>query len=212
MTDLRMHSPATARNRQPILDVLRGALPEQACILEVASGSGEHAVQFARAMPGWLWQPSDTDADALASINAWRDEACADNLQAPVTLDVTRHTWPSGPHDAVVAINLIHIAPWNVTEALLVGASQHLKNNGLLVLYGPFMRGGTHTADSNAAFDTQLRARDPRWGVRDLDVVAAVAEDEGLRLDKVVEMPANNLTVLFRRDLDHSGGPTQRDG
>lgn len=216
--DMRLKSPATARNRDPILAVLRGHLPSQARVLELASGSGEHGVHFTQAMPGWEWQPSDTEPRALASIDAWRrysqqagqdtepeagqQSNRAENLLAPVALDVTA-SWPSElqttSFDAIVAINLIHISPWRVTEALMRQAGEYLNDNGVLFLYGPYRRHGQHTAPSNQAFDADLRARDPSWGVRDLESVEVEAAANGLVLDRVVEMPANNLSVIFRR-------------
>ncbi len=200
MHDLRRQSPAAARNCRPILEVLKQRLPERARVLELASGSGEHALAFATAMPGWQWQPSDPAEPALASIAAWREAAALPNLAAPIRLDVTAPgDWPQGPFDAVVAINLIHISPWAVAEALMARAGERLVPGGVLYLYGPYRRGGEHTASSNAAFDADLRRRDPRWGVRDLEAVAAEAERHGLALQRVAEMPANNLSVLFVR-------------
>lgn len=201
MSDARLQSPSAARNRQPILEVLQASLPSRARVLEIASGSGEHAVHFATAMPGWEWHPSDTAADALASIDAWRRHTGLSNLREPVELDVTRHDWPTGPFDAVVAINLIHISPWEVTQALLAGARERLADAGLLVLYGPYKRDGRHTAASNAAFDADLKSRDPRWGLRDVTTVRATAEQQGFTLERVVEMPANNLSLVFRGNL-----------
>ena len=194
----RMESPAAARNRQPILDVLRSVLPEQANVLEVASGSGEHAVHCTAAMPGWEWQPSDPNAAARESISAWREQAGLVNLREPLPLDVTS-IWPAGPFDAVVAINLIHISPWEVTEALMVQSAQRLRQGGVLFLYGPYRRNGKHTAASNAAFDADLKARDPRWGVRDLERVVDEAQPHGFMLERAVEMPANTLSVVLRR-------------
>ncbi len=199
MTDPRLHSPAVARNRQPILEVLQQVLPERARVLEVASGSGEHALHCAAAMPGWAWQPSDPTPEALASIAAWRERAGRPNLAAPIRLDATdAESWPAGPFEAIVAINLLHISPWAVAEALMARAGERLVEGGRLYLYGPFRRGG-HTAPSNAAFDASLRRRDPRWGVRDLEAVTAEAGRHGLTLEDVVEMPANNLSVLLQR-------------
>ncbi|MCA1769934.1 MAG: class I SAM-dependent methyltransferase [Halomonas sp.] len=199
MNDLRLQSPATARNRQPILEVLRQVLPDSARVLEVASGSGEHALHCAADMPSWIWQPSDPNPRALASIAAWRQQAGLPNLAEPVRLDVTDFdSWPAGPFEAIVAINLIHISPWAVTEALMAGAGSVLVPGGVLFLYGPFRRGGLHVAPSNAAFDADLRRRDSRWGVRDLEQVTAEAERHGLTLERLVEMPANNLSVVFR--------------
>lgn len=197
MNDARLRSPATARNRQPILEVLQQALPARARVLEVASGSGEHGVYFSAAMPGWEWHPSDTERGALASIDAWRAHAGLTNLYAPIRLDVTGE-WPASTFDAVVAINLVHISPWAVTRALMAGASDRLVRGGFLVLYGPYKQEGRHTAPSNEAFDTDLRARDPSWGVRDLEAVVAEAQEHGFTLDHVVAMPANNQTVVLR--------------
>ncbi|MDR9439218.1 MAG: DUF938 domain-containing protein [Halomonas sp.] len=203
-----MTSPAVARNRQPILTVLQQVLPEAARVLEVASGSGEHAVHLAGAAPGWTWQPSDPAPRALASIAAWQEAAGLANLRQPRQLDVLADGWPAEPFDAVVAINLLHISPWRVTEALMAGAGASLVPGGVLYLYGPFRREGRHTAPSNAAFDADLRARDPNWGIRDLEAVTAEAERCGLSLDQVVVMPANNLSVVFRQaacDLERLG-------
>lgn len=192
-----MKSPAAARNRQPILDVLREFLPERATILEVASGSGEHGVHCAAAMPGWQWQPSDPNPDARESISAWREHAGLDNLRQPLPVDVAG-IWPHGAFDAVVAINLVHISPWEVTEALMARSAERLVKGGVLFLYGPYRRNGRHTADSNAAFDADLKARDPRWGVRDLESVVAEAQQYGFMLEQVIEMPANNLSLVLR--------------
>lgn len=210
--DRRLKSPSTARNRDPILAVLREHVPPRARVLELASGSGEHGVHFTRAMPGWQWQPSDSEPRALASIEAWRrhgrkvgpgrEVAETDNLLAPVALDVIANwpsRWQATPFDAIVAINLIHISPWRVTQALMRRADEYLNDDGVLFLYGPYRRGGQHTAPSNRAFDADLRARDPAWGVRDLERVEAEAVANGLVLDQVVDMPANNLSVIFRR-------------
>jgi SAM-dependent methyltransferase len=201
MTDPRLQSPAAARNRQPILEVLRTVLPDRARVLEIASGSGEHAFHFAGAEPGWIWQPSDPHPHALASIAAWRAQADLPNLRYPLPLDVTAD-WPTGEWDAIVAINLLHIAPWEVAEALMARAGACLVPGGVLYFYGPYRRGGQHTAPSNAAFDADLKRRDPRWGVRELDEVVAEAERHGLALEKTVAMPANNLSLVLRRTVD----------
>ncbi|WP_372610863.1 DUF938 domain-containing protein [Halomonas sp.] len=198
MNDTRLQSPAAARNRQPILEVLEQVLPERARVLEVASGSGEHAVHLAGARPGWTWQPSDPHPRALASIAAWREAAGLTNLREPLRLDVTGN-WPAEPFDALVAINLLHISAWAVTETLMAGAGASLVSGGVLYLYGPFRREGRHTSPTNAAFDADLRTRDPRWGIRDLEAVTAEAERCGLGLERVVAMPANNLSVVFHR-------------
>ena len=200
MNDPRRQSPAVARNRQPILEVLQQVLPPDARVLEVASGSGEHAVHLAGAMPGWSWQPSDPNPRALASIAAWRERAGLVNLHEPRQLDVT-DDWPADPVDAVVAINLLHVSPWAIAEALMAGAGSVLVPGGVLILYGPFLQAGRHTAASNAAFDADLQARNPHWGIRDLAAVTAEAEHNGLRLETVVEMPANNLSVVFRQAI-----------
>ncbi|MBB3232956.1 DUF938 domain-containing protein [Halomonas stenophila] len=198
MTDARLQSPAASRNRVPILEVLAGLLPERARVLELAAGSGEHALHFARAMPGWDWQPSDPSPRARASIAAWRDALGPSNLRVPLELDITSD-WPDGEFEAIVAINLLHISPWDVTAALMARAGRYLVPGGVLFLYGPYRRSGRHTSDSNAAFDANLRARDPRWGVRDLEAVVAEAHPHGLVLECIVEMPANNLGLVWRR-------------
>ncbi|MEX1147099.1 MAG: DUF938 domain-containing protein [Sphingomonadales bacterium] len=203
--DGRMHAPATARNRDFILEVLRRVLPHQGTILEVASGTGEHAVHMAPALPDHHWLPSDLDEGRLQSIRAWTAARPAPNLLGPVVLDVTATRWPvedSAPDQgisAILAINLIHIAPWAACLGLLAGAGRILPAGGILYLYGPFRRGGQHTAPSNDAFDRKLRGDNPDWGVRDLDDVERAANDHGLELADVTEMPANNLSVVFRK-------------
>jgi hypothetical protein len=195
--DARRFAPAAARNREPILDVLRAHLPASGTALEIASGSGEHAVAFAAAFPTLVWQPSDPDPANRESIAAWIAAAGAPNLLPPIDLDATGEIWPLATADAVVCINMIHIAPWSACLGLLRGAARLLAPGGLLYLYGPFMRDGAHTAPSNAAFDESLRARDPAWGVRDLGAVSDAAQ--GFARPAVIAMPANNLSVLFRR-------------
>jgi SAM-dependent methyltransferase len=199
MDDLRRFAAATSRNREPILAVLQRVLPEGGRLLEVASGSGEHAVYFAAELPGIDWQPTDIDPDALASISAWRDHANLSNLLAPLPLDVHDASWSIPPVDAVFCANMIHIAPWSATAGLMKVVGRTLRTGGKLVLYGPFRVGGQHTAESNAAFDARLRATDASWGVRDLEAVLALAEPEGLRLREQVAMPANNLSLVFER-------------
>ena len=199
MSDPRMYSAACERNREPILAVLKEELPERGLVLEVASGTGMHAVWFAPRLPGVTWQPSDADDAALASIAAWREAEPAENLLPPVRVDVLAPAWPVTEADAVFNANMIHISPWSCTLALLSGASRILSPGAPLILYGPYRIGGRHTAPSNERFDESLRARDPRWGVRDLDVVAKVAADEGFTFERMVPMPANNLTVVLRR-------------
>jgi hypothetical protein len=198
MTASKHHAPATLRNREPIREVLARELPPRGTVLEIASGSGEHAVHFARAFPHLTWQPSDASENALASIAAWRDEAQLANLGAPLALDVTAATWPITRADAMLCINMVHITPWETALALFAGAARLLAIDALLYLYGPFRFGGTFTAPSNAAFDRDLRARDPRWGVRDVDELTTAAAARGFALQEIVDMPANNHSLVFR--------------
>lgn len=197
--DLRQHAPAAERNRGPILEVLRDVL-ETGTVLEVGSGSGQHASHFARALPGLLWQPSDIDPSALLSIEAWRRQEQLPNVLPPLELDVSWFGWPVQQHEAIFSANMIHIAPWEVCLGLMRGAGTHLAPEGVLVTYGPYRVGGAHTASSNEAFDRSLRARDRRWGVRDLEAVVTEAAAQGLTLERRVAMPANNLTLVFRRE------------
>jgi SAM-dependent methyltransferase len=197
--DPRIYRPHVARNRDPILDVLRRVLPAQGLVLEVASGSGEHAAYFAEHLPALTWQPSDPDPAALASIAAHRAAAAAPNLLAPLLLDVSALRWPVEHADAVICNNMIHISPWSASEGLMAGAARTLPAGGILYLYGPYKIDGRHTAPSNAAFDRTLRAQNSAWGIRDLADVAALAERDGLVLTQTVAMPANNLSVVFRR-------------
>lgn len=202
MSDERGYAPAAQRNRQPILEVLQHmipAIPNAGPILEVASGTGEHAVHFASGLPEWQWQPTDADPSALRSIAAWCDSVRLPNLSAPLALDATAETWPVERASAVVNINMIHISPWTVCQGLVAGAARTLIEDGLLFLYGPYKRDGVHTAPSNEAFDARLRKTDPEWGVRALEDVTALAERSGLSRVHVVPMPANNLSVVFRR-------------
>jgi SAM-dependent methyltransferase len=199
MTDPRRFAPAAARNRDPILAALRPRLPGAGLVLEVASGSGEHAIHLAAALPALTFQPSDPDPGARASIDAWAAKAGLANIRPALALDAAAADWPAAAADAVVCINMIHIAPWAACEGLVRGAARLLPAGGPLILYGPYRRGGRHTAPSNAAFDADLRARDPAWGVRDLEAVAALAAGQGFGPPEAVEMPANNLTVIFRR-------------
>ncbi len=198
-SDPRLYRPHVVRNREPILEVLRGVLPALGLVLEVASGSGEHAVYFAKALPSLTWQPTDSASDALASIVAHRAAASVPNLLQPLELDVTAETWPVAHADAVVCCNMIHIAPWSACAGLIAGAARVLPAGGVLYLYGPYKIDGRHTAPSNEAFDADLRARNPQWGIRDLGDVAALAERHGFGLAETVAMPANNLSVIFRR-------------
>ncbi len=193
-------SPAVARNTGPILAVLKAHMPGRGRVLEIAAGSGEHAVAFAAALPGLDWTPSDPGAVARASISAWAGAASLPNLQPPLALDVLDPaTWPEGPLQAAVCINMIHISPWAATAGLMALAGSRLATGGLLVLYGPYLEADIPLAPSNTAFDESLKARDPAWGLRDRDAVTAAAKAEGLALTRRIEMPANNLMLLFRR-------------
>jgi SAM-dependent methyltransferase len=195
----RRHAPAAERNKEPILEVLRGVLPDRGLVLEVASGTGQHTVHFAAALTELTFQPTEREPSALADIRAWVEHAAVANVREPLALDVTAASWPVSQADALFNANMIHIAPWEVCLALLEGAARVLEAGAPLVMYGPYKRAGEHTAPSNAAFDESLRSRDPRWGVRDLDDVVAEAARCGLELERVVQMPANNLTVIYRR-------------
>jgi SAM-dependent methyltransferase len=195
---MKRFAPATQRNREPIRVVLADELPSSGLVVEIASGSGEHAVAFARAFPGVTWQPTDPDPEALASIAAWRDEAALPNLAAPVALDVTT-PWPFDRADAIVCINMVHIAPWQAAIGLFENAGRLLAPGGLLYMYGPYRFSGHFTAASNEAFDQSLRARDPSWGVRDVDDLTALGTQHGLQLHKTIAMPANNHSLIFRR-------------
>ena len=195
---LRRHSPAAERNRGAILAQLQRLLGPHGTLLEVASGTGQHAAHCAAGLPGWQWQPSEADAPSLASIIAW----CAGlpNVRAPLELDVLATEWPGAPRpvDAVFCANLLHIAPWAACAGLMAGAARHLRAGGLLVVYGPFIVQGQATAPSNLAFDADLRERHPAWGLRRLDDVAAQADRAGLRLCERIGMPANNLCLVFQ--------------
>jgi hypothetical protein len=197
--DPRRLAPHVARNSGPIVDVLRDILPDNGIVLEIASGSGEHVLAFARAFPRILWQPSDADPVALRSIDAWRGAEELPNLLAPVRLDSTSEGWPVARADAVLCINMVHISPWAATVGLMRGAGRVLGDGCPLYLYGAYRRDGFETAPSNEAFDASLRARNSEWGVRQLEDVVAEAEKNGFRLDRAVEMPANNLSVVLRK-------------
>lgn len=210
----RRYAPATERNREPILAVLQRVLPPTGTVLEVSSGTGEHAVFFAPHLAPRQWLPSDLDPGARASIAAWREAAPAKNLHAPIALDAAAPLWPvesenfsdllsdldlqQHPITALVNINMIHIAPWAACLGLLAGAGRILPLGGILYLYGPYRQNGQHTALSNVAFDASLQAQNPEWGVRDLDAVVAAAKVRGLALVETIAMPANNLSVVFR--------------
>jgi hypothetical protein len=195
----RQHAPATERNRGPILEVCKRVLPARGTVLEVASGTGQHAVWFAEQLPGLVWQPTDLDEGALESIAAWIAHTGVPNVRPPIRLDVTAPAWGLGPVEAVFNANMVHIAPEEVCAGLMRGAAAALVDGGVLVVYGPFRIGGHHTAPSNESFDADLRRRDPRWGVRDLESMIALANAEGLHFQERVPMPANNQTLVFRR-------------
>lgn len=205
LADGRRHAPATQRNREPILAVLTRVLPTTAAVLEIASGTGEHAVFFAPALAPRRWIPSDPDPQARRSITAWRRAQPAPNLTPPLALDVAQPHWwqqvlapEAAPLGAIIAINLIHIAPWSACIGLIQGAAQLLPPGGILYLYGPYRQNGHHTAPSNLAFDQHLQAQNPSWGVRDQEAVVAIAQDRGLELMETVVMPANNLSLVFK--------------
>ena len=202
-----LESPAAERNKGLILDAIRSRLPSAGVVLEIASGTGQHVVHFSRALPELDWQPTDEDEQLRAAAAERIRAAGLTNVRAPLRLDVLAPEWPVVAADAIVCINMIHIAPWSATNALLVGASRLLRPGAPLFLYGPYKRGGRHTAPSNEAFDASLRARNSEWGVRDLDDVERCAEEHGFALVEVTTMPANNLTVAFERSEDLRGEP-----
>ena len=198
MTPDRPCAPSSERNKEPIAQILAGYLLGSGLVLEIASGLGQHAAWFAARFPDITWQPTDIDPEALAAIPLWAGGL--PNVRAPLALDVTADAWPVEQADAVYCANMIHIAPWAAAEGLVAGAGRVLTPGGRLFIYGPFRREGDHTAPSNAAFDRNLRARDPDWGIRDLEKVAALGDRAGLALDAAHEMPANNFTLVFHRD------------
>jgi len=199
------HSPAADRNKQPILDVLRGVLPAQGTALEIASGTGQHAAWFAAALPGWTWQPTDADASALPAIAAWTSQAGLANVRRPLLLDVMAPQWPAQgapfaePFDAIYCANMLHISPWATCAALMQGSARHLAPGGVLVTYGPYLEDGVPTAPGNLSFDQDLRARNPAWGIRHVEDVSREAQRAGLRLRERHAMPANNLLLVFER-------------
>ncbi len=198
-SEAALTSPSVARNRHPILEVLRRVLPRTGTVLEIASGTGEHAVHFAVALPHLAWQPTDQDEQALSSIAAHRAPSGLPNLLPPLWLDAAAPEWPLDRADAVVAINMVHISPWPATQGLMAGAGRLLPPGGVLYLYGAYKENGAHTAPSNEAFDQDLRRRNPEWGVRDLETVDDLATSHRLELVERISMPANNLSVVFRR-------------
>ncbi|RLB55730.1 MAG: SAM-dependent methyltransferase [Deltaproteobacteria bacterium] len=198
--DHRLDFPATHRNAAAIFDVLRRVLPREGLVLEIGSGSGQHGAEFARQLPAHRWQPSDPDPEHVQSIDAWRaHHGGLGNLLPALCLDVTQRPWAVESADAVICCNVVHIAPWEVALALFGGAGEVLPEGGLLYLYGPFLREEVPTTASNLRFDASLRDRDPRWGVRGLCDVREAAGEEGFDFVEFVEMPANNLSVIFRK-------------
>ena len=203
--DKRLFFPATERNREPIGDLLSQLLPTSGAVLELASGSGEHAVCFQKLFPNLLWQASDPDPEHRTSINAWiQHQGLSDVMPAALNLDVEMRPWPlphtiRAPLKAVVCINLLHISPASCTDALLEESAVLLPSGAPLIIYGPFMRNGAHTSESNAAFDQALQHRNPQWGLRDVHTITSRATKIGFKTEDVVSMPANNLTLVFRR-------------
>jgi hypothetical protein len=195
----RLFSPSAERNKGPISEVLSQVLPERGVVLEVGSGTGQHVVELARAMPKLIWQPSERDADCLRSIRAWLSVEALPNVRPPLHLDVDALPWPIDSATALVCINMLHIAPWSGAEALFSGGQSLLSGGGLVCLYGPFKRQGRHTSPSNEDFDALLRRQDPEWGVRDLDEVSGLADVKGFDLLQTHEMPSNNLTVVLQK-------------
>lgn len=206
MADFRQYAPATERNRQPILEVLQQVLPPTGTVLEIASGTGEHITFFAPRLSHLQWLPTERQALLRKSIQAWGEALPADNLRLPaLDLDVSDRPWPvetdalPEPITAIININMIHISAWEMCDRLMAGAERILPVGGVLYLYGPFKREGQHTAPSNETFDQMLRDQNSDWGVRDLEAVEAIAQTHGLQLEKVLPMPANNFSVVFRQ-------------
>jgi SAM-dependent methyltransferase len=195
--DEKETAPSAERNKGPILEVARRVLPARGLVLEIGSGTGQHVANLAAALPMLAFQPSELDTTRHPSIRAWTREL--QNVKPPIDLDVTRLPWPIGAADAIICINVIHISAWRATLALMEGAGALLPSGGVLVTYGPYRRGGQHTAPSNEEFDANLKSRNPEWGVRDMEEVEAAAKREGLHLEEAVAMPANNFTLVFRR-------------
>lgn len=193
----RKFAPATQRNRDAIASALQEFLPSEGLVLELASGSGEHAVHFASLFPHLTWQPSDPDPDALKSIEAWRQHAGLANVLAPLDIDASAPEWAIRSVDAVLCINMVHISPWSATEGMIRGCRQALKPGHPLFLYGPFEQAGVETVPSNVAFDASLRARNPEWGLRRIDDVIALARSHGFSGEQIISMPANNLFVVL---------------
>ena len=197
--DGKWFTASAERNKGPILDVLARVLPKRGTVLEIASGTGQHVINFAKAFSGLTWQPSDPDAELRESIALRVRDEQLPNVNPPIDLDVTRLPWPLRTADAALCINMIHVAPWSATLALFEGANALLPAQHVLFLYGPYRRFGAHTSESNAQFDSDLRAQNAEWGLRDLEAVSELAHRAGFALTEVVEMPANNFSVIFKR-------------
>lgn len=196
---VRRSAPAALRNREAISEVLRDWLPATGVVLEIASGSGEHAIYFAELFPALVWQPSDIHPDALASIEAWRETAELPNVRPPLVIDAASADWPIGQAEALLSINMVHISPWSSALGLIDGAARILPFGAPLILYGPWLKEGVPTVSSNLDFDADLKRRDPEWGLREVDDFAAAAEKQGLALVETRFMPANNMMLLLRR-------------
>ncbi len=197
--EAKRFAPATERNRNAIADVLKGVLPDSGTVLEIASGTGEHIVHFAGSFPHLVWQPSDFDTAGLASIAAWATEAGRSNVNSPLLIDASAPSWPIDHADAILCINMIHISPWAATQGLMAGAARILPPGAPLYLYGPYVEADVETAPSNLAFDASLKSRNADWGLRDKDDVIALAASHGLRFDRRIAMPANNISLIFSR-------------
>lgn len=200
LTDGRWFAPAAERNQGPILDVLKRELPPTGLILEIASGTGQHITHFAKNLPHLSWQPSDRDPACRRSISRWVAFEKVTNVSDPIALDVRERPWAIAAANAILCINMVHVAPWAATSALFAGAQQVLARSSLLYLYGPYRREGHPTAPSNIRFDAELRAHDPEWGLRHVEAIERVANQAGFGLAEVVAMPANNLSLIFRKD------------
>ena len=199
LADGRWVAPEAERNKGPILEVLQRVLPPRGLVLEIGSGTGQHVVHFAKALSQLSWQPSDPDAENRQSIALWSRIEALGNVRAPLALDVRERPWPIDAADAIVCINVVHVSPWAATLALFDGVREMLPPEGVLFLYGPYRRGGRHTAPSNEKFDADLRAHNPEWGLRDIDELAEVADRVGFALAEIVDMPANNFSLVFRK-------------
>ena len=195
----KLYAPATLKNREPILSVLKLTLPKNGLVLEIASGSGEHAAFFAPRLEGLTWQPSAPSPESQASISSWAEETQSGNLLTPVELDVLVEPWPVLQADAIVCINMIHISPWAVTKSLIAGAGRTLRTGGILYLYGPYKVNGEHTSLSNQTFHESLKSRDSQWGIRDLTDIISEAKTQGLMHTQSIQMPTNNQSVIFER-------------